>query len=150
MSLARNAGTFFYSIVVPACPSTLQPACKTSEAHSPGKFSVLCIRQLLWCFYLLLILPRTPKTIQCLCPQMDQDRCNWDGPTTRLFLDLCIAEKEKFNFTNQGLTRDGWHNVQRSFKERAGARYTNKQMSNKLQALKKDTEPGRNYTRPVA
>jgi len=67
-----------------------------------------------------------------------------------LFLDLCIAEKEKFNFTNQGLTRDGWHNVQRSFKERAGARYTNKQMSNKLQALKKDTEPGRNYTRPVA
>jgi len=54
-----------------------------------------------------------------------------------LFLDLCIAEKDKFNFTNQGLTRDGWHNMQHSFKELAGARYTNKQMSNKLQALKK-------------
>jgi len=68
---------------------------------------------------------------------MDQDRCNWDGPTTRLFLDLCIAEKEKFNFTSQGLTKDRWRNVQCSFKQVVGARFSNKQMSNKLQSLKK-------------
>jgi len=68
---------------------------------------------------------------------MDQDCCNWDGPTTRLFLDLCIAEKEKFNFTSQGLTKDRWRNVQCSFKQVVGARFSNKQMSNKLQSLKK-------------
>ncbi|RLM84618.1 hypothetical protein C2845_PM04G14800 [Panicum miliaceum] len=37
---------------------------------------------------------------------MDRKRANWDPATTRLFLDLCIAEKEKFNFSNQGLTKD--------------------------------------------
>ena len=134
---SHSAGTFFYRIVLLAFSWTVQPACKTSEDHRQGKFSFLCIPHLLCCYYLLLLLPLAPKIVQCLCPQMDRDRCNWDGPTTRLFLDLCIAEKDKFNFTNQGLTRDGWHNVQRSFKELAGARYTNMQMSNKLQALKK-------------
>jgi hypothetical protein len=54
-----------------------------------------------------------------------------------LFLDLCIAEKEKFNFTSQGLTKGRWRNVQCSFKQVVGARFSNKQMSNKLQSLKK-------------
>ena len=69
---------------------------------------------------------------------MDRKRTNWDPASTTLFLDLCIAEKEKkLNWNNQGLTKDGWHNVQRSFKEHGGGRFTPGQMSNKLRTLKK-------------
>ncbi|RLN17465.1 hypothetical protein C2845_PM02G02670 [Panicum miliaceum] len=68
---------------------------------------------------------------------MDRKRANWDPATTRLFFDLCIAEKEKFNFSNQGLTKDRWRNMYRSFIETAGTIFTAKQMSNKLQTFKK-------------
>jgi len=69
---------------------------------------------------------------------MDRKRTNWDPASTTLFLDLCIAEKEKkLNWNNQGLTKDGWRNVQRSFKEHGGGRFTPGQMSNKLRTLKK-------------
>lgn len=62
----------------------------------------------------------------------------WDRASTSLLLDLCINEKEsKFNWNNMGLTQDGWRNVERKFKELGSQKFTRRQMSNKLQTLKK-------------
>ncbi|KAG2623988.1 hypothetical protein PVAP13_3KG094827 [Panicum virgatum] len=74
--------------------------------------------------------------MQCICEQMN--RCHWDPASTSLFLDLCIDEKEnKFNWNKEGLTTDGWRNVHKKFRELGGGRFTDKQMTNKLQTLKK-------------
>jgi hypothetical protein len=81
---------------------------------------------------------------------MDQKRANWDPATTRLFLHLCIAEKEKFNFSNQGLTKDGWRNVYRSSTETAGTIFTAKHVQQTADFKKKDTTPGRNCKTAVA
>ena len=65
------------------------------------------------------------------------NRCHWDPASTALFLDLCIHEKEnKFNWNKEGLTTDGWRNVHKKFRE-LGGRFSDKQMTNKLQTLKK-------------
>jgi len=43
--------------------------------------------------------------------QMEGKRANWDNETTKILLELCIEEKDKNNFTNQGPTNEGWTNV---------------------------------------
>ena len=66
---------------------------------------------------------------------MPRQRATWDLPTTKLLLDLCIAEKDKCNFTQKGLTREGWKNVYRELSN-SGFSYTNRQVNNKLGSLK--------------
>ena len=39
--------------------------------------------------------------------QMEGKRENWDNETTKKLLELCIEEKDKNNFTNQGRTTEG-------------------------------------------
>ncbi|WVZ98030.1 hypothetical protein U9M48_043513 [Paspalum notatum var. saurae] len=68
---------------------------------------------------------------------MDGGRAGWDDKTTKIFLDLCIDEKNKFNCTNKGLTRQGWHNVYRLFRQQTGRTYDKKQLQNKFNSLKK-------------
>jgi hypothetical protein len=57
--------------------------------------------------------------------------------TTKLFLDLCIAEKNQLNFNNKGLTKLGWQHIYRNFREQTGLQYDNKQLQDKLTALKR-------------
>ncbi|KAJ1275869.1 hypothetical protein BS78_05G168900 [Paspalum vaginatum] len=68
---------------------------------------------------------------------MDGDRANWDDKNTKIFLDLCIAEKEKANFNNKGLNRLGWQNVHRLFQQQTGRPYDRKQLQNKFNTLKR-------------
>ncbi|WVZ48959.1 hypothetical protein U9M48_000344, partial [Paspalum notatum var. saurae] len=69
--------------------------------------------------------------------KMDGGRAKWDEETTKTFLDLCIAEKEKRNYNNRGLTRFGWQNVYRNFRQLTGRAYDTKQMQNKFNTLKR-------------
>ena len=58
-------------------------------------------------------------------------RANWDDAETKLLLDMCLQEKEKFNFGQFGVNRDGWNNIYPYFPN-----YDRKQVNNKLGALK--------------
>lgn len=69
--------------------------------------------------------------------EMDRCRAHWDDTTTRIFLDLCIAEKEKQNYNSKGLTKIGWHNLYRNFKEETRRSYDTKQLQNKFNGLKR-------------
>ena len=65
---------------------------------------------------------------------MPPKRANWSEDDTKLLLDLCLQEKEKFNFNQQGLTTTGWNNIYTYF-----TRYDKKQCNNKIGYLKKPT-----------
>lgn len=54
---------------------------------------------------------------------MDGGRADWDENTTKIFLDICIAEKDKFNFNKKGLTKLGWQDVYRLFRQQTGRAY---------------------------
>ncbi|KAL6644420.1 hypothetical protein ACP70R_016028 [Stipagrostis hirtigluma subsp. patula] len=61
-------------------------------------------------------------------------RAYWDKDVTKIFLDLCIAEKEKMNFNyKKGLNKVGWNNVYRNFRQQTGRTYSSKQLQNKLE-----------------
>jgi hypothetical protein len=62
---------------------------------------------------------------------MPKDRALWTEAETRLLLELALKEKEKFNFNQFGVTRDGWRNIHPHFPQ-----YTTRQVTNKLDYLK--------------
>ena len=68
---------------------------------------------------------------------MASNRAAWDDQTTKTFLDLCIAEKNRFNTNDKGLTNHGWQNVYRNFKQQTGKKLDTKQLQNKLGGLKR-------------
>lgn len=113
---------------------------KTSEASIQGKFNFVYIAlRFLSAFCLVhrYVMYRLYKSILHIArfQQMSRPRANWDATSPRMLLDLYVAEKEKCNFSNQGLTRDGWRNVYRSLKN-ANLSFMDKQVHNKLSALK--------------
>ncbi|KAJ1266720.1 hypothetical protein BS78_08G173900 [Paspalum vaginatum] len=57
---------------------------------------------------------------------MARGRAEWDDSTTKIFLDLCISEKEKHNFHKKGLTKQGWQNIYCNFRQQTGKAYDNK------------------------
>ncbi|KAJ1288951.1 hypothetical protein BS78_02G128200 [Paspalum vaginatum] len=65
-------------------------------------------------------------------------RCaDWNERTTKTFLDLCIDEK-KSDFNNKkGLTKQGWQNLYRHFRQQTGRSYSSKQLQNKFNTLKR-------------
>jgi len=63
---------------------------------------------------------------------MPPKRASWTEDETKLLLDLCLQEKEKCNFNQQGLTTVGWSNIYTYF-----PRFDKKQCNNKLGYLKK-------------
>ena len=65
-------------------------------------------------------------------------RTDWDNDLTKVFLDLCIAEKEKLNYNSKkGLTKAGWQNLYRNFHQQTGKLYDRKQLQNKFNSLKR-------------
>jgi hypothetical protein len=62
---------------------------------------------------------------------MPRPRANWDDTETKLLLDMCLQVKEKFNFNQFSVTRDGWNNIYTYFLQ-----YDRKQVNKKLGALK--------------
>ena len=63
---------------------------------------------------------------------MPPKRATWTEDDTKLLLDLCLQEKEKCNFNQQGLTTAGWCNIYTYF-----PCFDKKQCNNKLGYLKK-------------
>jgi len=69
--------------------------------------------------------------------QTSSDRAHWGYEETKIFLDLCIAEKNKMNFNQKGLTNQGWRNVYRGFATETGLQLANKKLQNKLSAMRR-------------
>uniref|UniRef100_K3XSJ8 Myb/SANT-like domain-containing protein n=1 Tax=Setaria italica TaxID=4555 RepID=K3XSJ8_SETIT len=67
---------------------------------------------------------------------MNHNHANWDEGTMKTLLDLCIAQKNQFNWSNRCLTKLGWKNVYRSFREQIGLHLGSKQQ-NKLNNLRR-------------
>jgi hypothetical protein len=65
------------------------------------------------------------------------DRASWDPMTTKIFIDLCIIQKDLDNFNSMGLTKYGWQQVYCSFREQSGLDYENKKPQNKLNLLRR-------------
>ena len=63
---------------------------------------------------------------------MPPKRATWTEDETKLLLDLCLQEKEKCNFNQQGLTTAGWNNIYTNFPH-----FDKKQCNNNLGYLKK-------------
>jgi hypothetical protein len=68
---------------------------------------------------------------------MSNNRANWDPATAKIFLDLCIAEKNQMNYNKMGLSRLGWQHMYCNFKELTGLNYGNKQIQNKLTTMRR-------------
>lgn len=64
-------------------------------------------------------------------------RTYWDKALTKIFLDLCIAEKTKRNHNKKGRTNIGWQNLYRNFREQSGKNYDSKQLQNKFSTFKR-------------
>jgi uncharacterized protein YktA (UPF0223 family) len=78
--------------------------------------------------------------VSCIpnCTQMAGRRADWNSDNTKIFLELCIAEKEKFNYVgNKGLTKHGWQNVYQTFNAITGCNLDRKQLQNKFNGLKR-------------
>lgn len=71
---------------------------------------------------------------------MSHDRVGWDTDTTRVFLNLCILEKNKLNFSKGRLTNVGWQNIYKEFPTKTVKLLTSKQLHNKFAALKRQYE----------
>jgi hypothetical protein len=59
---------------------------------------------------------------------MDGQGAKWDENTTKIFLELCIVENEKLNYNKKGLTKTGWSNLYRNFRQQTGRTYDIKQL----------------------
>uniref|UniRef100_I1QM88 Myb/SANT-like domain-containing protein n=1 Tax=Oryza glaberrima TaxID=4538 RepID=I1QM88_ORYGL len=68
---------------------------------------------------------------------MGGGRAYWDKALTKIFLDLCIAEKIKRNYNKKGLTNIGWQNLYRNFREQTGKNFDSKQLQNKFSTMKR-------------
>uniref|UniRef100_K3ZF50 Myb/SANT-like domain-containing protein n=1 Tax=Setaria italica TaxID=4555 RepID=K3ZF50_SETIT len=65
------------------------------------------------------------------------NRASWDEGTTKTLLDLCIAQKNQFNWSNKCLTKLGWRNVYSGFRAQTGLHLGSKQLQNKLNNLRR-------------
>lgn len=132
-------GTFVYGFLLTAGSYSVQLPCETSKARNQGKFTVvkyLSFRLLLLplCFLLFTskLSARTQTKIShYTCPQMPRDHAHWEEHEVKLLLTLAIQEKEKFNWNQFGLTREGWRNIYPHFPQ-----YSHKQINNKFDFLK--------------
>jgi hypothetical protein len=68
--------------------------------------------------------------------QMEKNRANWNESRTKTFLDLCIEQKNLFNWNEKGLNKHGWHNVYAKFRQLTGLHWDNKQLHNKLSQMR--------------
>jgi hypothetical protein len=89
-------------------------------------------------FLLLHVLCSKWLRASATCLQMSSsDHASWDPMTTKIFIDLCIIQKDLDNFNSMGLTKYGWQQVYCSFREQSGLDYENKKPQNKLNLLRR-------------
>jgi hypothetical protein len=76
--------------------------------------------------------------LQLIVAQMAGRRADWNSHITKVFLDLCLAEKDNLNYVaKKGLTKQGWQNLYSNFREKTGSNYDKKQLQNKFNSLKR-------------
>jgi len=63
---------------------------------------------------------------------MPRDHAHWESSEIALLLKLAIEEKQKSNWNQFGVTKEGWRNIYPHFPQ-----YTHKQVTNKFDALKR-------------
>nr|TKW01113.1 hypothetical protein SEVIR_8G157000v2 [Setaria viridis] len=56
---------------------------------------------------------------------MDAGRTNWDDNTTKIFLDLCIDEKNKLNYNTKGPNQARQYKDWRKLKDKSGTKWNN-------------------------
>ena len=139
--LSLYTGTIVNSFLLPAGIPPVQLAYQAREARNQGKYTILSIASYFSYFvhsFRFFAVPlvcqstndNRPSTFQ----QMPPKRATWTEDDTKLLLDLCLQEKEKCNFNQQGLTTAGWNNIYTNFPH-----FDKKQCNNKLGYLKKPT-----------
>ncbi|KAL4580225.1 hypothetical protein LXL04_016410 [Taraxacum kok-saghyz] len=62
----------------------------------------------------------------------------WDNATVLMFLELALLELTKGNRPGSHFTKEGWSNLELGMKQKTGKVYTQKQVKNKWENLKKD------------
>ena len=132
-------GTVVNSFLLLAKIPPVQLAYQAREARNQGKYKILSIASCLsyfvhsFSFFAVpLLCPATNDNSPSTFQQMPPKCASWSEDDTKLLLDLCLQEKEKFNFNQQGLTMTGWNNIYTNLPH-----YDKKQCNNKLGSLKK-------------
>jgi len=115
-------GTIVNSFLLPAGSPSVQLAFQAREARNQGKYTILSIASCFsspvhsFSFFAVpLLCPATNDNSPSTFQQMPPKRATWSEHDTKLLLDLCLQEKEKFSFNQQGLTMTGWNNIYTSF-----------------------------------
>uniref|UniRef100_K4AIU6 Myb/SANT-like domain-containing protein n=1 Tax=Setaria italica TaxID=4555 RepID=K4AIU6_SETIT len=73
---------------------------------------------------------------------MINNRASWDEGTTKTLLDLCIAQKNQFNWSNKCLTKLGWRNVYSGFRAQTGRAFLTWLSLQNKSGLGRDTQTG--------
>ncbi|KAK8305069.1 hypothetical protein V6Z12_D03G036800 [Gossypium hirsutum] len=68
----------------------------------------------------------------------------WDKRLIEIFFDICIKEILKGNRPGTHFTKDGWLKIMTSFKKETGKGFSQRQLKNRWDALKKNGKLGRN------
>ena len=66
------------------------------------------------------------------------DHAKWSDPDTEVFLKVCVEEINAGNRPHSHFTREGWKNLIKKFNERTCHTYSQKQLKNRWEALKKN------------
>ena len=68
---------------------------------------------------------------------MPKPRANWTPEVTRTFLELCVREKNNFNWEYKQLTKLGWQNLYPDFYKITGlTHWDEKKLHNKFRDLR--------------
>ena len=68
--------------------------------------------------------------------QMHAPRATWKKTHAKLLLDICLNEKNQYNWCKKGPSKEGWRNVYQGCRD-AGLPYDDRQIRNKLTDMKK-------------
>ncbi|KAL1174602.1 hypothetical protein V6Z11_A04G025700 [Gossypium hirsutum] len=68
----------------------------------------------------------------------------WDKRLTEIFCDICIKELLEGNRRGTHFTKDGWLKIMTNFEKETGKGFSQRQLKNRWDALKKNGKLGRN------
>ncbi|MFQ6644882.1 hypothetical protein Gotur_019658 [Gossypium turneri] len=68
----------------------------------------------------------------------------WDKRLTEIFCDICIKEILKGNKPGTHFTKDGWLKIMTNFEKETSKGFSQRQLKNRWDALKKNGKLGRN------
>ncbi|KAK8270841.1 hypothetical protein V6Z12_D11G223800 [Gossypium hirsutum] len=68
----------------------------------------------------------------------------WDKRLTEIFCDVCIKEILKGNRPGTHFTKDGWLKIMTTFEKEMSKGFSQRQLKNRWDALKKNRKLGRN------